>query len=69
MTRRAKEIFENCSEPREKRAFLRMLLQNPVVNGKELEFTMAKPYNLVLELANCPDWLPVSVSNIYNETL
>jgi len=59
LARRAREIFENCSEPSEKRAFLNMLLQNPVVKAKKLEFTMVSPFNLVLELADSPDWLPL----------
>ena len=57
VARRAKEIFDNCSEPREKRAFLKMILQNPTVNAKKLEFTMVSPFNLVLELADSPDLL------------
>lgn len=59
VARRAREIFENCSEPSEKRAFLRMILQNPVVKEKELEFSIASPFNLVLELADSPVWLPL----------
>ncbi len=64
LARRAKDIFENCSEPIQKRAFLRMLLQNPVVSGKKLEFTMVSPFNLVLELADSPNWLPRQDSNL-----
>ena len=54
LARRAKTIFENSSEPAEKRAFLNYILQNPTVNGKKLEFTMRSPFNLVLELASSP---------------
>ncbi|MFH0845845.1 MAG: recombinase family protein [Patescibacteria group bacterium] len=57
VARRSREIFENCSEPIEKRAFLRMILQNPVVEGKKLEFSMVSPFNLVLELADRPNLL------------
>jgi hypothetical protein len=57
LARRAKPIFENSSEPSEKRAFLNLLLQNPTVNGKKLAFTLASPFNLVLELADSPSWL------------
>ncbi len=57
VARRAKQIFES-SEPHEQRAFLNYLLQNPTVNGKNLEFTMRSPFNLVLELASSPNWLP-----------
>ncbi len=56
LSRRIRKIFES-SEIAEKRAILNYLLQNPTVKGKKLEFTMRKPYNLVLELANCPNWL------------
>ncbi len=58
VARRAKAIFENSSDVAGKRAFLSMLLQNPTVNGKKLCFTIASPFNLVLDLANSPNWLP-----------
>ncbi len=57
VARRSKAIFENSSDVAGKRAFLNTLLQNPTVNGKKLYFTIASPYNLVLELANHPNWL------------
>ena len=57
VARRAKPIFENSSEPSEKRAFLSYLLQNPTVDGKKLAFTLASPFNLVLDLADNPNWL------------
>jgi len=56
IARNAKKIFDS-SETHEKRAFLNFILQNPVVNGKNLEFTTKKPWNLVLELASTPTWL------------
>ena len=52
LARRAQEIFDGCSEASEKRAFLNLLLQNPTVNGKKLDFTLASPFNLVLDLAD-----------------
>lgn len=57
VARRAKQIFVG-SEPEEKRAFLHYLLQNPTVNKRTLDFTLRSPFNLVLELADCPTWLP-----------
>jgi len=57
VARRAKTIFDDSSEPARKRAFLNMLLQNPTVNGKKLDFTIASPFNLVLELADRPNLL------------
>lgn len=57
IARQAKEIFEKSSDVAGKRQFLSSLLQNPTVNGKNLEFTIASPFNLVLELASNPNWL------------
>ncbi|MBT6253629.1 hypothetical protein HOI83_00095 [Candidatus Uhrbacteria bacterium] len=51
VARRAKDIFES-SEVHEKQAFLKLLLQNPTVNGKELVFELNEPFNYVLELAD-----------------
>lgn len=59
VARRAKTIFDNSSEPARKRQFLNYILQNPTVNGKKLYFTIASPFNLVLELADSPNWLPL----------
>ncbi len=57
VARRSKAIFKNSSDNTGKRAFLNYLLQNPTVNGKKLCFTIASPYNLVLQLADSPSWL------------
>ena len=56
MSRRMGAIFESSEVP-EKRAILNFLLQNPKVSDKKLVFTMAKPFDAVLELANCPTGL------------
>ena len=64
VARRAKTIFDNSSEPARKRQFLNYILQNPTVNGKKLYFTIASPFNLVLELASTPNWLPRQGSNL-----
>ncbi len=55
--RRAKEIFES-SELMEKRAFLNFLLQNCTLSGKKLAFTVRKPFNHIVDFANCPTVLP-----------
>ena len=57
VARRARAIFENSSDVAGKRAFLNYLLQNPLVDGKKLSFTIASPFNLVLELASSPNLL------------
>jgi len=63
VARRAKTIFDNSSEPARKRAFLNYILQNLTVDGKNLCFSIASPFNLVLELASSPNWLRVLDSN------
>ncbi len=57
VARRAKAIFSESSDIAGKRQFLNTLLQNPTVNGKKLCFSIASPFNLVLELADSPNWL------------
>ncbi len=56
LARRAKEIFDS-SEVHEKRQILNYLLQNSTLNEKTPCFTMRSPYNLILGLTTCPDWL------------
>jgi hypothetical protein len=56
LCRRIKTLFES-SEPSEKRAILNYLLQNPTISSKNLEFTLRKPFNLILELSGCPTGL------------
>jgi len=58
LAKRAKTIFESSEIP-EKRAFLNYLIQNPTVKRKKLYFSIASPFNLVLELSNNPTWLGV----------
>ena len=58
LSRRMGEIFES-SEPTEKRAILNFLLQNPTVSGKKLAFSLQKPFDTVLELADCTTGLPL----------
>ncbi len=53
VARRARYIFES-SEPHEKRALLSYLLQNPTISGKNLEFTLRSPFNLILDLTYHP---------------
>lgn len=64
LARRARAIFENCSEPIQKRAFLNFILQNPSVKGKKLYFSIASPFNLVFDLADCPNLLRRQDSNL-----
>lgn len=50
LSSRMSDIFES-SEIEEKRTILDYLLQNPTVEGREFNFTLKKPFNLVLSLA------------------
>lgn len=58
VARRAKDIFHKSSEIAGKRAFLNSVLQNPTLKEKKLYFTIASPFDLVLKLADQPNWLP-----------
>lgn len=62
LARRAKEIFES-SEVHEKTQLLNFLFQNPTLKDERLEFKLRSPFNLVLELSSCPNWLPGTDSN------
>ena len=62
LAKRVREIFES-SEVDEKRALLAFLLQNPTMQGKNLDFSLLNPFNLVLELAQCPSWYRYGESN------
>ena len=56
LAKRAYDIFKS-SEPMEKRAFLNFLLQNCKLQGRNLEFTLKKPFNRVLETNSCSNLL------------
>ena len=62
LARRVREIFDS-SEIQEKRALLNFILQNPTLDGKNLCFTLASPFDLLLEIDECPIWLPRVDSN------
>lgn len=82
--RLAKNAFAlfKSSEPLEKRAMLNMLLQNSVVNGKNLEFSLRSPFNTIYDIATQPvgrgaldtfrtlDWKQIKVDlDKYNEQI
>jgi len=52
---RAKEIFES-SEVAEKRMFVRLLLQNPTLDGKKPLFHLQSPFHLVAKLSKSENW-------------
>lgn len=60
LANRALEIFES-SKPNEQRQLLGYLVQNCELDGKKLAFTLASPFNLILETSHQPIGLPVWV--------
>lgn len=56
LANRALEVFES-SETTEKRALLNFLLQNPVLEGKNLVFTLKSPFDSIVECSQTQDWL------------
>tara|TARA_B100002003_G_scaffold187435_1_gene176019 strand:- start:60 stop:275 length:216 start_codon:yes stop_codon:yes gene_type:complete len=46
-------LFESSEVP-EKRQILKLLLQNPTVNGKKLEFSIGKPFNIIADVKGSP---------------
>ena len=67
LSKRMRIIFES-SEVEEKRSLLAFLLQNPTVSGKNLDFTLRNPFDLVLELAHSPSGCPGGDSNSHDIT-
>jgi site-specific DNA recombinase len=57
VAQRAKTLFAD-SEVNEKRNFLKLILQNPQLDGKKLVFTIRTPFREVLKLGYCPVLLP-----------
>lgn len=57
LAKRATEIIK-CSEPEEKRQFMSYLLQNCELNGRNLEFTLRNPFNLIARYSSYPTLQP-----------
>lgn len=63
LAKRAKQIFIS-SEPTEKRQLLNFLLQNLVLDGKNLKFELKTPFDRVLEANKCSDLCSHQDSNL-----
>lgn len=57
LAKRATEIIKR-SEPEEKRQFLGYLLQNCELNGRNLNFTLRNPFNLIAKYSRYPTLQP-----------
>lgn len=56
LTKRAKELFMS-SEIQKRRELLKLVVQNPKLNGKKVEFTLNTPFLEIAERAKCSEWL------------
>jgi site-specific DNA recombinase len=53
---KAYDLFVS-SEIEEKRQLLKLLLQNPTLDGKKVRFTLLKPFDTILNYADSQLWL------------
>ena len=58
LANRAYDLFM-CSELDEKRQFLGFVLQNANFDGKNLDFTLKKPFDTLVLCAKRQNWLPL----------
>ena len=57
LANRALEIFES-SEVKEKRALINLLLQNPLLSGQKLLFSLRSPFYMIAKCGQNENWLP-----------
>jgi len=57
LANKALEIFES-SEVNEKRALINLLLQNPLLSGRKLLFTLRSPFYMIAKCGQIENWLP-----------
>jgi len=58
LANRAKSLFESSEAP-VKRQFLKLLLQNCQLEGKNVSYSYRKPFHLFNKRASRQNWLPV----------
>ena len=56
LANRAYDLFVS-SEIEEKRQLLKLLLQNPTLDGKIVRYTLLKPFDTILNFADSQAWL------------
>ena len=54
---RAPELFES-SKVEQKRQLINFLLSNLQLRGKKLEYTLKKPFDVLINSDYCSNWLP-----------
>ena len=63
LSKQAYEIFIS-SEIEQKRQLLKLLLQNPTLEGKKVRYSLIKPFDTILNYADRQLWLPREDSNL-----
>jgi len=58
LAQRAEQIFERSEVP-EKRRLLNFILQNPIVKGKNVAFTLRSPFDTIVKVSSRPSLLRV----------
>ena len=62
LSKQAYELFVS-SEMEQKRQLLKLLLQNPTLEGKKVRYSLIKPFDTILNYADRQLWLPRVDSN------
>ena len=62
LANKASELFES-SKINEKRELINFLFSNLRLRGRKLEYTLRKPFDMMVNLGRCSDWLPGTDSN------
>ncbi len=63
LARRAKNTWDAAS-PKEKRRLLEILVSNPQLRGRSVEYSLQKPFRILAEMAKDPDWRAREDSNL-----
>ena len=62
LANKASELFES-SKINEKRELINFLFSNLRLRGRKLEYNLRKPFDMMVNLGGCSDWLPGTDSN------
>lgn len=63
LTQRAYDLFIS-SEIEEKRQILKLILQNSVLDGRLVKYSLLKPFDTILNYSDSQSWLPREDSNL-----
>lgn len=63
LANRASELFES-SKILEKRELINFVFSNLSLRGRKLEYTLRKPFDMIVEMSCSEEWLPRKDSNL-----